>query len=197
MPALARADAAPPVWHAHVDSVVHVVGAVTPSEGPMVLVGHSAAGRLIPLVAERLEAAACVFVDAQLPGFPPPTPDADDWFLTHVRSLAVDGVLPPWSEWWGAPAWEGLVPDPARRATLESALPRMPLANVEEVPPSSTAWDGPAAYLRLSALYLDEAAEAARRGWPVAHLDGGHLHFTVAEAAVADALIDLARRLGA
>ena len=34
----------------------------------VVLVGHSAAGRLIPLVADRLDrGAACVFVDAQLP----------------------------------------------------------------------------------------------------------------------------------
>ena len=179
------------------DAVTQAADALTPADGPVVLVGHSAAGRLIPLIAERLEAAACVFVDAQLPGFPTPAADADDWFLTHVRSLAVGGRLPPWSKWWGADAWRDLVPDPARRSILESALPRVPLTSVEEVPPTPTVWTGPAAYLRLSAVYLAEAAEAARRGWPVAHLDGGHLHFTVAEDTVAAALIGLTARLAA
>ena len=172
MPALAPADTAPPVWKTHVDSVVHVVGAVTPFAGPLVLVGHSAAGRLIPLVAERVEAAACVFVDAQLPGFPEPGGTDDDWFLAHVRSIANDGVLPPWSEWWGKAALEGLVPDPDRRAALESALPCVPLASVEEVPPTPTTWRGPAAYLQLSAVYESEAADATRRGWPVTSTAG-------------------------
>lgn len=170
--------------------------AEAPAGERLVLVGHSAAGRLIPLVAEQLGDPACVFVDAQLPGFPPPDTDGEDWFLAHVRSLAVHGTLPPWSEWWGAAAWERLVPDPERRATLEAAMPRVPLRAVEEVPPTPTAWDGRAAYLQLSELFTDQAGEAARRGWPVTHLDGGHLHFTVAEDAVAFELTGLADLLG-
>src|SRR5438477_25313 len=62
VPELAR-DPEPPAWRAHVDRVVDQV-----PDGEVVLVGHSASGRLIPLVAERVVPdCACVFVDAQLP----------------------------------------------------------------------------------------------------------------------------------
>jgi thioesterase domain-containing protein len=173
-------------WRAHVDRVVEQIPA-----GDVVLVGHSAAGRLIPLVAERLDRrTACVFVDAQLP-VDVLAPDADEWFLAHVRSIAVDGLLPPWSEWWGDGAWEALVPDPARRAELARRLPRLTLAEVVEESPPPAASLGRAAYLRTSAMFDVQADAAARSDWPVARLDGGHLHLAVDEAEVADALLDL------
>ncbi|MGZ6929806.1 MAG: alpha/beta fold hydrolase [Acidimicrobiia bacterium] len=193
VPELASVDGPRPVWPAHVARIVEQIG--TPP-APVVLVGHSAAGRLIPLVAERVDTAACVFLDALLPGPPADDAGADDWFLAHVRALAVDGRLGPWSTWWGEDAWEALVPDPARREALDAALPRVPLAAVEETPAAPTTWSGPAAYLRLSAVYGDEAAEATRRGWPVAEIRGGHLHFAVEEDEVADALVSLVLELG-
>ncbi len=185
VPQLACA-AAEPAWRAHVDRVAEQVPA-----GDIVLVGHSAAGRLIPLVAERLDRrAACVFLDAQLPVDVLPN-DADEWFLAHVRSIAVDGVLPPWSEWWGDGAWEALVPDAARRAELARALPRLTVAEVVEEPPPPAVTPTRAAYLRTSAVFDVQADAAERRGWPVVRLDGGHLHIAEAEAEVADALLDL------
>ena len=63
-----------------------------------ILVGHSAAGFLLPSLAAALNAAALIFVDARVP---PPlgrTRPVDGSFMEFVRSLAPDGgLLPPWS----------------------------------------------------------------------------------------------------
>jgi hypothetical protein len=189
VPELASPDVAAPVWAAHVERVSMQLAGMP----ELVLVGHSAAGRLLPLVAERIDVRGCVFLDAQLPVDLLPPAD-DDWFLAHVRTLAREGRLPPWSDWWSEAAWQELVPDPARRAALERALPRVSLASVEEVPPARPTPPG-AAYLRLSRLYEPEEAAARALAWPVARLDAQHLHFVVDERAVADALERLADQL--
>jgi hypothetical protein len=189
VPDLASTGSEPPVWRAHVDRVAEQLTGAADA----VLVGHSAAGRLIPLVADRIGGAACVFLDAQLPVDVLP-PGDDDWFLTHVRSIAHDGVLPAWSEWWGDGAWEALVPDASRRSVLGDALPHASLASVEEVPPAPVT-PLRAAYVQLSAVYDAEAEVAAARGWPVTRLTAQHLHFAVDEDAVADALVATAAQL--
>lgn len=187
VPDLAPSDAAAPVWRAHVDCISAEVPA-----GDVVLVGHSAAGRLVPLVADgRAGASTCVFADAQLP-VDLLAPEPDDWFLAHVRSIAHDGELPPWSEWWGDGAWEALVPDPARRAELTAALPRVTVASVAEAPPAPRRPVARGAYVQFSAVYDRELGVARDAGWPVRHLDGQHVHMAVAEAEVADALVEVA-----
>jgi hypothetical protein len=192
VPDLAPPDAAAPQWAAHVDRIAAQTADRIVATGDVVLVGHSAAGRLIPLVADRA-GGACVFLDAQLP-VDVIAPSADDWFLEHVRSLAVDGRLPPWSEWWGERAWAALVPDPARRAVLAATLPQVTLASVAEVPPAPST-PLRAAFVRLSAVYDTEAEVAAARGWPVRRLAAEHLHFAVDEDTIADVLVALARQL--
>ena len=63
--------------------------------------------------------------------------------------------------------------------------------------PSPPGWeDLPAAYLAFGDTYADERADAARRGWPVATLQGLHLHPLVDPAGVAEALEGLLARLG-
>ena len=197
IPELARPDSSPPIWRAHVDAITRAIR----DEQDVLLVGHSGAGRLIPLVADALDRSTpCMFIDALLPlgpdQHPDDPPDPDDWFLAHVRSLAVDGVLPPWSEWWGTEVWKSLVPDPSRRAELGAALPRVTLASVEEEPSPPVRWSGPAAYLRFSEMYRAEADDAQGRGWIVDKLVGEHLHMTVDPAGVARSLVALAERLG-
>ena len=189
VPDLASTDSEPPVWRAHVDRVAEQLTGAT----DVVLVGHSAAGRLIPLVADGIGGAACLFLDAQLPVDVLP-PGDDDWFLAHVRSIARAGVLPKWSEWWGDGAWDALVPDTTRRAALGDALPQASLASVEEVPPAPVV-PLRAAYVQLSAVYDTEAEVAAARGWPVARLTAQHLHFAVDEDAVADVLLETSAQL--
>jgi hypothetical protein len=108
-------------------------GAVSsaPSNWSMpVVVGHSGAGFFLPSIAERLDAASAVFVDAGLPpDTSPATAGAD--VLDQLRVLAVDGILPRWSTWWGEDAMKTLVPDELRRAEVEGELPAIPIVFYE------------------------------------------------------------------
>ena len=94
--------------------------AVDGTSGPVVVVGHSAAGALLPAIAEAVgdRTRGAVFVDAMLPQ------PGRSWFDTappgleaQLRGLADHGLLPPWHEWFPPGSLEALVPDPAAEAT--------------------------------------------------------------------------------
>ena len=55
----------------------------------------------------------------------------------------------------------------------------------------------PCGYLLFGPPYDAAAEEARGRGWPVIELPGQHLHIVVDPAAVARALLEMARRLSA
>ncbi|GAA2277326.1 hypothetical protein GCM10009853_034400 [Glycomyces scopariae] len=144
----------------------------------VVLVAHSGAGELVPAIAEAVpRTSAAVFVDALLPH------PGHAWFATataelgdHLRQVAVDGVLPKWSDWFPPEAIEGLLPDDEEREIFIAGLPRIPLAYFEEIAPEAPNWPpGPCAYLRLSEAYNGEAAKAVELGWPVTELPTDHL----------------------
>jgi hypothetical protein len=156
----------------------------------VVLVGHSAAGALLPAIAEAVgdRTAAAVFVDAMLPQ------PGRSWFATappgleaQLRGLSVHGVLPPYHEWFPPGALADWVPDPERRQRLIAEIPRMPLAYFEEpAPPARFADSLACAFVRLGAPF-DAAADKARRlGWWVARRDWDHLRMLSDPEAVAD-----------
>jgi RimJ/RimL family protein N-acetyltransferase len=159
--------APPPSWAA-------LQGRAIAMPAGAVVVGHSGAGAVLPLIAAASKASAVVFVDAVVP----PSSGAfriPSEFRAWLADLAVDGVLPPWPAWWGPDALAALVPDEADRRALDDA-PRVPLAFYDEPVPVPDGWDTmPCGYVRLSEAYDDEAAEARRRGWPVVRLAGTHL----------------------
>ena len=64
---------------------------------PIVLVGHSGGGLLLPSIADAVAppVSGLIFVDSGLPETNGETPTAVPAFLDHLRSLAVDGTLPP------------------------------------------------------------------------------------------------------
>ncbi len=113
--------------------------------------------------------------------------------LDQFRSLVVDGVLPPWSSWFGEDAMRELVPDAVLRGALLEEMPRLPFAFLEQRIPSPAGWHRtPRAYLLLSDAYKEAAAEASARGWPVEVItDAQHLDVAVAPEAVADVLLRL------
>ena len=167
------------IGDAHADSVV--------------LVGHSGAGPLLPILAERLRGpvAGLVFIDA---GLPPPDGQmavAPRDLRNHLRTIAVDGVLPPWSEWWGSDAMGRLIPDAQDRVAVVAELPRVPLAFFDAIVTMPGGWDErcPVAYVRLSAAYDDDAERARARGFPVCVFEGAHLD-TVARADELGTIID-------
>ena len=193
---LGVATAPEPQWR-HVPDAVRV--ATSHLQRRVILVGHSGAGPLLPVIADALasEVAALVFVDSLLP---PPAgrlllgPPA---FMDQLRAFATDGLLPTWSRWFGLDAMRELVPDERLRADLEAEMPRLPLSYFEATVPVPDDWRNrrACAYLLLSRTpYGQSAAEARVSGWPVIEMHGvQHLAIATNEISVTEALLDLER----
>lgn len=156
------------------------------------VVAHSGAGALVPVLLAGLPVArAVVLVDAVLPpesGCTTP-PEA---LRRFVADLAVDGVLPPWTSWWGPDAMAELVPDPGDRDDLVSTTPRLRASFLDAAVPAPDGWEPPArAYLQLSDAYDSEAGEARQRGWVVERLDAQHLDLLARPDVVTSAVLRL------
>ena len=159
-----------------------------------ILVGHSGAGPLLPQIGARIKAGPLVFVDADIP---PQRGEAELMpaeILAELREIAVDGILPPWSEWFGPEVMSELVPDADRRAVITVELPRLPLAYFEASAPVPDGWQAAGGgYVLLSdEAYGAQAAGAERIGWPVIRLPGGHVDIVTRPAEVAAAIAEVA-----
>lgn len=127
-------DAGPPLHRAVVDRAVHGLRAAGATL-PLVLVGHSGAGPLLPRIARavRRPVVGVVYVDSVLPHPGEPwTANAPPPLVDHLRGLARDGRLPPWHEWFPPEAISEILPDPATRAAFVEELPRVPFAYLTE-----------------------------------------------------------------
>jgi pimeloyl-ACP methyl ester carboxylesterase len=182
----------PAIRRAVVDALDRAAG-----NGPLVMVGHSGAGPLLPGVATACGTSVLglVYVDSGLPR------PGTSWFerapndlAERVRRLAQSGLLPPWEEWFGPGTLEALLPDPGIRAQVRQELPRLPLAFLAEAASLAT-WTGPNGYLLLSEAYVPDADEARRNGWPVLEHFSHHLAMLTQPRDVAAALIRLCQLL--
>ncbi|MGH3901370.1 MAG: alpha/beta hydrolase [Pseudonocardiaceae bacterium] len=176
-------------------AAVHAIGVA--EMGSVVLVGHSGAGPLLPAIASAANTIGVIFVDAGLPH------PGKSWFDTapppltaHLKSLADhDGVLPRWSDWFDPAVLNEAIADPRLRLRFVDELPRLSICYFEQ-PTPATVWDGPTAYLQLSAVYIADADRAAAAGWPVQRLPEGHLAILTAPQHVLPALIALLEAVG-
>jgi Alpha/beta hydrolase family len=156
---------------------------------PVVLVAHSGGGPRVPRLASEIPGVTgMVLVDALLPhpgrSWAQTVPDA---FAGRLKAQAVDGVLPPWPEWWGEARMRELVPDADLRAAFVRACPAVPTDVLDEVMPELP--DPPGAFVQLSETYAPETEAANERGWPVLTLDAHHLALLTDPDAVADAIV--------
>ena len=164
--------------------------AVDDGADPVVVVAHSAAGALLPAVAEAVgdRTRGAVFVDAILPQ------PGRSWFDTappelaaQLRGLSDDGLLPPWQDWLAPESLAELVADPALRRRFVAEIPRLPLAYFEELAPQTQFADSvTCAFVRLGAPFDRAADKADRLGWRVIRRDWDHLRMVSDPAAVAD-----------
>jgi len=197
VPALRAGEtAAPPYWRQHVAAAVGALDGV-PALRPLVLVGHSGGGVLLPALAAAAgrPVAAYIFVDADLPhdGRSRLRRFADPADAAAFRAAATGGLIPTWT----ADDLAGVIPDPALRHAFVAELRPLPLAVYEEPIPVPAAWpDAPGGYLQFSAPYDAAAAEARALGWPLTALPSGHFQMLVHPAGVTDALLALLTRLG-
>lgn len=158
------------------------------------LVVHSGAGGHAPSILAAMDRPAGVtFADAILPH------PGRSWIETappalaaRLRRLAVDGVLPPWNQWFETDPLGTLLHDRRALDAFAAELPRVPLDWLETPAPVVEHWQPPLmAYLQLSPAYDLEAAEAAAVGWPVRRLHLNHLAMLTHPDKVADELVSL------
>jgi pimeloyl-ACP methyl ester carboxylesterase len=183
---------APPVHQVLLGAFADAMGE-EPLEGPVVLIGHSGAGPLLPAFADSLEdvVTGLVFVDAGLP-----TPGRS-WrdtvppsLYAGLRASSREGQLPRWQRWFDPDPLETLVADPALRAEIADEAPEVPIAFLKEERPE-VEWTGPAGYVQLSEPYAADAAEAESRGWPTRRLDTHHLAPATDPGPVATAILEV------
>lgn len=166
------------------------------SRNGVVLVMHSGAGVFAPHLIAAIGAAdaVAVFADAALPSRPGGGTVVDVAFMPFLRDRATEGIVPPWPLWWPEEDLSPLFPGDAVRQAVSGEAAPLPLEFfAEALPPLPDGWPScRAAYLVFSEPYRREAGEAARAGWPVRYLPGGHLHMLVSPAEVAAAITGLA-----
>ena len=163
-----------------------------------VLLAHSGAGALLAGVGELVpKLGGYVFVDAVLP-----TPGlswmdtAPEELSSALVSMAHDGWLPPWCEWFGVDAMVELLPESAMREAFIGDCRHLPLAMFYEPRPTSPTWPNAAVgYLRLSDTYAEEANQAKAMDWPMSVLESDHLAILSNAALVVGPLIDLIEAL--
>ncbi|BCB88165.1 alpha/beta hydrolase [Phytohabitans suffuscus] len=188
----------PPFWP-RVATMVEDAVSCLPRGQPVVLVAHSNAGLLVPVIvqAARRPVAGCLFVDASLPSRTGPTPAASPGRLAYLRTMAVEVRLPRWTTWWDEDEVASLFPDPQTRSTVSAEQPWLPLSYYEQRIPVPAGWDqGPCGYLLFGPPYDRVAQEARERGWDVAEIPGGHLHQLVDPDAVAACIVAMTARWG-
>jgi hypothetical protein len=160
---------------------------------PLVLVGHSGAGALLPAIRRALgrPVAGYLFVDA---GLPIPGRDRLSTFGSQSEQaefhayLEGGGRFPAWTE----TDLSTLVPDPAARRQLVAGLRPRGLDFWTELLPELAGWpDAPCGYVLFSPVYAESAAAARQLGWPVRELSAGHFHMLVDPDAVAEAIVSL------
>src|SRR6266542_462638 len=116
---LAASDAPPPQWQQCVEIVR---AATTMVSSPIVLVGHSGGGLLLPAIASAVapDVSRFIFVDSGLPATTGKTPFVPPQFVEQLGSLAVDGKLPTSSS---KPSRARPIGNASRPATFSSPTP--------------------------------------------------------------------------
>ena len=176
------------------EGVVGEVLTQLPVASNLVFVAHSGAGPLLPTIVDRsnARAATLVFVDAGVPAMDVSTPLLPPELFRHLAPTAQDGLLPPWSEWFGPDVISSLVPDAEKRELVGSEVSRLPLDYFSGLVPPVRSWPTERnGYVLLSDGYLEGAFEARRRGWPVVELLGQHLDLVTKAPDVARAILEV------
>jgi pimeloyl-ACP methyl ester carboxylesterase len=181
----------PPYWQQYTTCVRQALASI-PQERPLVLVGHSGAGPLLPALAQaaRYPVKAYLFVDA---GLPHPGKTQLEEMPEELRRLLAEGSRFP--NWTDEDLREVLPDGRARKLLLAEVQPR-PLTYFEEVLPEVSGWPhAPCGYLLFTLGYRPYLEQAQRAGWPCRTLPAGHFHMLVDPADVAATLVELMKQI--
>ncbi len=184
-----------PYWRQQVESVVTTLRGA-PVGQPLVLVGHSGAGALLPALGAGLgrPVAAYVFVDAGIHTDGLSRLEMmvaeDAPFAGQLRAhLEAGGHYPEWTD----TQLQDAIPDDERRAAVLAEMRPRGLDFFSEPIPVLAGWpDAPCSYLQFSPAYDVPAAKARELGWPVRSIEGGHFLMLIDPETVAEAILALA-----
>jgi hypothetical protein len=186
-------------WQTHLTTAVQSLAGL-PS--PYVLVGHSGAGALLPLIANALSQppSAYLYVDAGVLWQPASRLDmlyTENSHTTQAEAFEVflkeGGRFPEWTD---EQLRDLVAADDLRHALVASLRPK-PLSFFTEVIPVPAQWEQvPCAYLQLSPTYQSYADAAAAKGWLVERIPTHHFAMLSNAPLIAETMIQMVRRLG-
>jgi hypothetical protein len=185
-----------PYWKQHANAVAKSLKKI-PKSRPLILVAHSGAGMLLPVVGEvtQRKVLAYFFVDAMIPENMKSRLDlfGSREAADRFRQNAKNGYLPTWTD-------EDLrddIPDHAIRHRFVNELRPIPLGVYEEPIPVFAQWpDAPCLYLQFTPTYDIGKKRAQSSGWTYSHIDGGHFQMLVDPKRVTDELLTMLQKAG-
>ena len=184
----------PPYWQQHAASLQRALASIH-QERPLVFVGHSGAGCLLPVLAQVAHPTVKAGIDKDV-GLPHPGKTRLDEMETTVpklaqelRQLLAEGARFP--NWKHEDLSEVLSDERARQHLLAEVQPR-PLNFFEEVMPDVPGWsEAKSGYLLFTQGYRHYLEQAQRAEWPSRTLAAGHFHMLVDPVAVAATFVEL------
>lgn len=184
------ADSNEPFWKQHAESIaaLHI-----PKDCPVILVAHSGAGPLLPVIRQSLAnpVNAYVFVDAGLPRNGASRLDlmkSEDpaWAAQFQEELKRGGSFPNWT----FEDLQEVIPDETLRKQMVAEIRPRGLPFFTEPIPVFEEWpDAPCAYIKFSPPYQGAAGQARQAGWLTYELEVGHFHMLVDAETVAELIV--------
>lgn len=198
VPTLGSVNPALPYWEQHATEVAEALKSVSLGV-PLILVGHSGAGPLLPAIRQlaQRDVAAYIFVDAGIPVNGRSQLDLmaleSPEFAGQFREALESGERFPT---WSTEDLQGIIPDETFRNRIVNELQPRSLDYFNEPLPVFDGWpDAPCAYIQFTATYEVFAERARNEGWAVHRIGAGHFHMLVDPEGVTTVLLVFARSM--
>ena len=185
-------DCKEPFWKQHAESVAQSLIHVPQAVG-LILVAHSGAGPLLPVIRQSIPNSirAYVFVDAGIPRdgatrLALMKSEDSEWAEQFEKKLRHGAHFPDWS----SEDLREIVPDETLREKLVTEIhPRRLNFFIEPIPVFDGWPDAPCSYILFSPAYMKVEMLAHQNGWKTYTLEAGHFHMLVDAGAVADIIM--------
>lgn len=196
VPTLGNDNPALPYWEQHATEVVEALKVIS-QDVPLILVGHSGAGPLLPAIQQlaKRNVAGYIFVDAgilldgrsQLDLMALESPEFAEQFREALQS---GERFPTWSD----EDLQDVLPDETFRQRIVNELQPRALDYFNERMPVFEGWpDAPCGYLQFTSTYDVFAERARTEGWTFHRIEAGHFHMLVDPEVVTTVLLNFAR----
>jgi hypothetical protein len=187
-----------PYWQQHAESLAKSLS-LTPQNRRIILVAHSGAGPLLPIMRQSIvhSIEAYVFVDAGIPRNAASRIDLmrledPEWADQFHQSLLLGERFPNWND----DDLKEVIPNAALRRKMIAEINPRSLAFFTEPIPVFANWpDAPCAYIKFSTSYDWDFRQAKQARWLVREVNAGHFHMLVDPSGVTNLIVDTVQEL--